>query len=131
MRKVIDDPRFEFPEIFGRLAHCRLRVYEDTERVVAIATEVLSNQLEGNVDVEAGAELLIGHALDRLDLRGRTLTWVEHHSDRISHGIEEPVDPDRLMLVEVDAGAGAQVRVLGRRALGRRDLEAMLGGPLG
>ena len=107
MRKVYENPAYEYVDQFDESLRCGLRVYSDD-----VIRVVVASCLDGSPgrDLQSTRERLIPAVLVGLKLPVYLLVWIEHYSDVKTHHMETPEDPDRFNIVKFDLRADGRIR---------------------
>ncbi|MBX7266803.1 hypothetical protein KIF24_12695 [Micromonospora sp. Llam7] len=85
----------------GGDAHCLVRLYPRRDRVVAVASEIRSNEDSSGIadDMAGVAAKALDLAREHLDAEPHDVTWLAHHGP---FSYYDAFDPDTFTLVPLD-----------------------------
>ena len=125
MRKVYENPAYEYVDQFDETLKCGLRVYSDD-----VIRVVVASCLDGTPgrDLQSTRERLIPAVLVGLKLPVYLLVWIEHYSDVSTHHMETPEDPDRFNIVKFDLREDGRIRAFETaQSLSAADVSRLVG----
>jgi len=76
---TVIDTIFHYNDLFTRPAHCRVRVYDNTGRIVVIASESPNNP---GCSITNSADQLATLVCQRYGLNAERIVWIEHYPER-------------------------------------------------